>query len=445
MAQTSHESQAVGPHPVPEDRATRPLSRNRSFQLLWTSQFLSTIGTRTSRLSYPLLVLAAIGSPGDASLISAALTLPMPLLYLVAGVLVDRCGHKRVLLLCEGVRAVTLGSVAVAVLAGRVHVLALIVAAFVEGSCFVFFQLAEAALLPRVVPGDQLAPAVAANQARTSGAELVGQPLGGLLFGLGWAVPFLADAVSYLVSFIALLGLRIPQRPPPPAFWRRAGTGQVERPGLARDLLAGLRWFTRQRELVALAMVIGLVNLLFAALPLVMIVRARESGSTPEAIGWMFAMLSFGAITGAFVAPRLSRRVNHRRYLCLSPWFWSLCILALSASSQPLLLGGTMGAAMLAAPTFNVITSSYWYRVTPDELQARSQSVLRLISWGTLPLGALSAGWLTRLATSQAIALLALAMAIVAALMSVVSVVLKKATARVVRRARSAAVSVPGD
>ncbi|MDT7713355.1 MAG: hypothetical protein QOG46_2113 [Pseudonocardiales bacterium] len=45
-------------------------------------------------------------------------------------------------------------------------------------------------------------------------------------------------------------------------------------------------------------MVIGLVNLLFTALPLVMIVRAKGNGSTPEVIGWMFAMLSFGAITG---------------------------------------------------------------------------------------------------------------------------------------------------
>jgi len=410
VTQISHPPQAVDPEPAPEDRATRPLSRNRSFQLLWSSQFLSTIGTRTSRLSYPLLVLAVFGSPGDASLISAALTLPMPLFYLVAGALVDRCGHKRVLLLCEGIRAVTLGSVAVAVLAGRVHLAQLIVAAFVEGSCFVFFQLTEAALLPRVVPGDQLASAIAANQARTSGAELVGQPLGGLLFGLGWAVPFLADALSYSVSLLALLGLRVPARP-----IRGSGAGPVGRPGLAKDLIAGLRWFTRQRELVALAMVIGLVNLLFAALPLVMIVRARASGGTPEAIGWMFAMLSLGAITGAVAAPRLSRRVDRRRYLYLSPWFWSVCILALSTLSQPLALGGIMGVAMLAAPTFNVITSSSWYRVTPAELQARSQSVLRLISWGTLPLGSLSAGWLIHLGTTQALLILALAMAVVAA------------------------------
>ncbi|HZS23271.1 MAG TPA: MFS transporter [Pseudonocardiaceae bacterium] len=424
MTHIAQEPQAIDPDTAADGKADPPLSRNRAFQLLWGSQFLSTIGTRTSRLSYPLLVLAVLGSPADASLVSAALTLPMPLLYLLAGALVDRTGHKRVLLLCEGVRALALGSVAVAIFLRSVSLWQLIVVAFVEGSCFVFFQLAEAALVPRVVPGGQLASAIAANQARTSGAELVGQPLGGLLFGLGWAVPFLADAASYLASFIALLGLRIPAR-----VMSGAEVRPVGRRGLAHDLLAGLRWFARQREAIALAVVIGLVNLLFAALPLVMIVRARDSGSNPEAIGWMFAMLSCGAIIGAAAAPWLSRRVNRRLYLCLSPWFWSLCVLALSASSRPLLLGGIVGVAMLAAPTFNVITSSYWYRVTPDELQARSQSVLRLITWGALPLGSLTAGWLTRWPTSQAILVLALAMAIVATGMLGVSVVLRKATA----------------
>lgn len=405
MTQTPHQRNTA------DYENARPLSRNRNFQLLWTSQFLSTIGTRTSRLSYPLLVLAVLGSPSDASFVSAALTLPMPLLYLIAGALVDRCGHKRILLLCEFVRAAALGSLAVVIFLGRVHLPQLIVVAFLEGSCFVFFQITEAALIPRTVARNQLPTAIAANQARTSTAELAGQPLGGILFGLGWAVPFLADAISYLVSFTALLGLRL----------RTASTGQTstadhrDRPTIGHDLLAGLHWFFTQSELVTLAVLTGLVNLLFTALPLVMIVRAKDHGATPEAIGWMFATLTCGAIAGTFVAPRLSRQVNRRLYLRASPWFWSACILALATTSQPLLLGCIVGAAMLVAPTFNVITSTYWYRVTPDELQARSQSVKRLLSWGTLPLGSLTAGWLTHsTTTATAFVLIAAAMTLVA-------------------------------
>jgi MFS family permease len=407
MTQISAERNTANPD---DHENAGPLSRNRNFQLLWSSQFLSTIGTRTSRLSYPLLVLAVFGSAADASIVSAALTLPMPLLYLVAGALVDRCGHKRILLLCEIVRAAALGSLAIAIFRGSVHLPQLIVVAFLEGSCFVFFQITEAALIPRTVARNQLPSAIAANQARSSAAELVGQPLGGLLFGLGWAVPFFADATSYLVSFTALLRLRLLVNP-----HHTRTADHRDRPSLRHDFLVGLRWFLRQRELVALAVFIGLVNLLFTALPLVMIVQAKDHGATPGVIGWMFATLTCGAIAGTLLAPRLNRRVHQRLYLCASPWFWSVCILALAMTSRPLLLGCAVGAAMLAAPTFNVITSTYWYRVTPNELQARSHSVLRLLSWGTLPLGSLTAGWLTHsTTTATAFTVLAAAMALVA-------------------------------
>ncbi len=389
---------------TPSDRPVR-LARNRNFQLLWSTQFLSSVGTRTSRLCYPLLVLAALGSPAQASWVSMALTLPMPLFYLSAGAVVDRCGQKRILLVCEVARFVALGSVGAAVLLGTIALPHLMAAAFIEGTCFVFFQITEAALLPRVVPAEQLGPALAANQARGSTAELVGQPLGGFLFGLGWAIPFLVDAASYLVSFAALLGLRVPPRSAP-----ERGSA-----GLRGDFTAGLRWFVGQRELLVLAAFIGLVNLLFTALPLVMIVRVQQGGGGPAATGWMFALLSVGAIAGALVAPRLSRRVNQRVWLWTSPWLWAGCIAALATTHRPLVLGGIVGAAMLTAPTFNVITSTYWYRSTPDELQGRSQSALRMITWGTLPLGSLTAGLLTtHVSTTASFTGLAAGMSLVA-------------------------------
>jgi hypothetical protein len=72
----------------------------------------------------------------------------------------------------------------------------------------VFFQLAEGAALPHVVARAQLPAALARNQARDQGAQLAGQPLGGLLFGISHLLPFLVDAISYLVGFCSLLLVR---------------------------------------------------------------------------------------------------------------------------------------------------------------------------------------------------------------------------------------------
>jgi hypothetical protein len=84
----------------------------------------------------------------------------------------------------------------------------IVVAAFIEGTGYVFFRLSESAALPQIVPKPQLPTAVARNQARDQGADLAGQPLGGALFGITRLLPFAADAVSYAISFASLLFVR---------------------------------------------------------------------------------------------------------------------------------------------------------------------------------------------------------------------------------------------
>src|SRR3989442_8879571 len=155
-----------------------PLRRNRDFILLWSGQAVSTIGTRVSSLAYPVLVLALTHSPAKAGFVGFAQTLPFLLFYLPAGALVDRWNRKRVMLVADAGRAFALGSIAVALALDRLTLTQIAVVAFLEGSLFVFFQLSESAALPHVVPREQLATALAQNQAREQGADLAGRPLG---------------------------------------------------------------------------------------------------------------------------------------------------------------------------------------------------------------------------------------------------------------------------
>src|SRR5918992_4843122 len=90
---------------TPPGQAPPPLRRNRDFLLLWTGQVASTVGTRASSVAFPLLVLALTGSPSRAGLVAFAQTLPFPLLFLAAGVVVDRVDRKRLLLVADGAPA----------------------------------------------------------------------------------------------------------------------------------------------------------------------------------------------------------------------------------------------------------------------------------------------------------------------------------------------------
>ncbi|HEY3258821.1 MAG TPA: MFS transporter [Pseudonocardiaceae bacterium] len=386
-----------------------PLWRNRDFMLLWSGQVVSTVGIRVSSLAYPLLVLALTGSPATAGLVGFAQTLPFLLCYLPAGALVDRWDRKRVMLTADAGRALAVGGVAVALATATLALWMIVAAVFVEGVLFVFFQLAETAALPHVVPPEQLAPALAQNQAREQGADLVGQPLGGALFGISRVLPFAFDAVSYLVSFGTLLLVR-------PAFQASRTQSALSAGRLRAEIAEGLRWLWGQRFLRALVALIGLTNWVFNALFLVVIVRAQQLGASPAAIGLLFAGYGAAAVAGALAAPALQRRLAPRLVILGSLWTWAAVVALQAAAAAPWQLGVVVALSAPLGPLFNVVVGRYRYALTPDRLLARATSVSRLVAWGTIPVGTLSGGVLAQaVGTVPTVLVLAAAMALIAA------------------------------
>lgn len=360
----------------------RPLWRNRDFMLLWTGQVVSTVGTRITSLAYPLLVLSMTGSPLLAGVVGFAQALPFLVVYLPAGALVDRLDRKRVMLVADGIRAAALVTVVAGLVGDWLTLVHLVIVVFVDGACFVFFQLAEGAALPHIVPRHQLPTALAQNQAREHGAELAGQPLGGALFTIGHVVPFVVDAVSYMLSFVGLLFVR-------PGLQR---SREPSTRGLFAEIAEGLTWLWRQRFLRAVLGLIGATNIVLNALPLVLIVRAGQMGASPAFIGLLLAFSGVAAILGSFAAPWLHRRLPTTLVVVGALWVWAIGTAVLVVMPVPLWLGIAAGAPSLIGPLFNVVVGSYRYALVPDRLQARTQSASRLITWGTIPLAPLIAG-----------------------------------------------------
>ncbi len=360
------------------------LWRNRDFMLLWTGQVVSTVGVRVTSLAFPLLVLATTGSPAKAGLVGFAQTLPFLLCYLPAGAYVDRWDRKRVMLVSDAGRALAIGAVAVAVVMDTASLPLLMVAAFVEGALFVFFQLAESSALPHVVPRSQLPAALAQNQAREQGAELAGQPLGGVLFGIGHMLPFVFDALSYVVSFVTLCFIRP----------RLQGEREPVSTRLRADIAEGIRWLWHQRFLRAMVSLIGVTNLAFNALTLTLIVRAQQLGATPAQIGLMFAGYGGAAILGALTAPALQRRLPARVIIIGALWWWAAGFALVAVAPTIVWLGVVAALSALVGPAFNVVVTVFRYALTPDRLQARVLSVGRLVAWGTIPIGTLGGGLL---------------------------------------------------
>ena len=190
------------------------LLRNRDFVLLQLGQLLSTAGTSATAIAYPLLVLAVSHSPAKAGLVAFARLAPVGLFALVAGLAADRWSRKWLMVAADAVRAAAIGGLATAILLGHTAVWVILLVAFVEGAGSTFFDAAQPGALRAVVPRAQLPAAAGAQEARRATVRLAGPPLGGVLYGLDRAVPFLVDAVSYVFSTLSLLMMRTPFQEP---------------------------------------------------------------------------------------------------------------------------------------------------------------------------------------------------------------------------------------
>ncbi|MFL5658242.1 MAG: MFS transporter, partial [Ktedonobacteraceae bacterium] len=185
------------------------LWHNGNYLLLWSGQTVSSVGSGVSQIAFPLLVLMITRSPAQAGFAGALRTVPYFIFTLPGGALIDRWNRKWVMILCDAGRALSLASIPVAFILGDLTIAQLYIVALIEGTLYVFFDLAETASLPRVVSKEQLPAATAQNNVTFGVTTLLGPPLGTVLYSIGRVLPFLADAVSYAISVLSLFFIKV--------------------------------------------------------------------------------------------------------------------------------------------------------------------------------------------------------------------------------------------
>jgi MFS family permease len=369
--------------PPPPGSGT-PLRRNRDYRLLWTSQAVAEFGYYASTIAFPLLVLAVTGSTAASGLVLGTIAAAQLLVGLPAGALVDRWDRKRIMLCCEAAQALAAGSLVAALLFGAATVGHMVAVAAVIGVSAALFEPAEDAVLPRLVPDDQLSTAVAMNSARGSLGQLSGTAAGGFLFAVGRFVPFLVDVLTHVAAFVTLLFLRVPPRTEAP---RPAGR-------LVAEVADGLRWVWGHRHIRVTAACAVVLNLFFSAFYLVVIVLAQSRGVPSGEIGIMAAMLGAGGIAGALAAPYLTRVLSP--YVSIAAVFWVLTLLTpvAAVAGSGYVLGAIFAAMALLPPTANTTILTQQLLLTPDHLRGRLSSVIGLVTGVAAAVGPVVGGLL---------------------------------------------------
>jgi MFS family permease len=384
------------------------LWHNRDFLLLWSGQSVSALGSGISSLALPLLILALTGSPTIAGLVSGAGSLIYFILTLPAGALADRWDRKRVMILCNALLGLNMASIPVALLIGRLTITQLFINSLVSGACTIFLYVAEKASLPRVVTKQQLPKAMAQYEASESGIELISPSLGGILYSIARAFPFVADAVSYLLLTGALFFIRKEFQQ------ERSDTRQR----LFSEIREGIVWLWRHPLLRTMTLLMaGYFFVLALGDELPLIVVAQSHGATPAIIGLIFAAGGIGGLVGAFCAPWLQKRYRVGRITIAVHWGFAL-LWPLYALAPNVLLLGVLGIVVgFIDQIHDVIWISYRVGLIPDALQGRVTSTYRLISRSLRPLGlALSGICIQRIGAPQTFLVAAACLAALATL-----------------------------
>jgi MFS family permease len=368
--------------------------RNGAFVRVFSASAISYFGSFITRIALPLAAIYVLKA--DALGMSAVRSFELvgSLLFgLFAGAWVDRLRRRPIMITADLGRAILLGSIPLAAVAGALSMPQLVLVAFLAAILSSFFDTASFAYLPSIVDRARLIKANSALSASASVAEVTGFGLSGFLVGLLTApIAIAIDAASFVVSAVLLLTIRRPEPPRPPV---------AEREPVLREIQVGIREVARSPILRPIALahagnhvvwgVFGTTYLLFAT-------QVIRLDAAP--IGIITALGGAGSLVGAAIAGRLSGRVGVGSAMIIGLiGFTAGEALIPLAPDGAVLLGGALLIAQQvfgdgAATIHDILETSLKQAVVSDRVLGRVNASIDFLTTLTALVGTVGGGLL---------------------------------------------------
>ncbi|GAB3176466.1 MFS transporter [Streptomyces incanus] len=366
----------------------------RDFLRLWAGDAVSQIGSQITLFALPFTAVAVLHVSGDqVGLLQALYTLPFLLMPLPAGLWLDSRPLRPVLITVNLFCAVLVLSVPLAAAAGALGLTQLYVVAVLGGAATVTSDIAKVALLPRLVPADRLASANSRFNTGLAVGATSGPGLAGWLTTLvGAPNSLFGDSLSYLFCAGAMARLEHredarPARPP-------------RKRNLCEEVTAGLRVVARYAPLRNIAVHAALFNACAQLLNVALVVYlVRERGYGGGAYGLVLVCGGLGGVLGTVAAPLLIRRLGHGRAILavVTVSVPAFCIIPAAHGTRATvvaLCSFALFTGSAGAGAGSVVSATVRHLASPPDLHARVNAAYRLVTFGSMPAGALAGGLL---------------------------------------------------
>jgi MFS family permease len=356
--------------------------KKSAISALVLAETISVLGTRMTYLALPWFVLVTTGSPGKMSLVLAAEILPMAILGIPSGTVVQRLGSRTTMLIADFARAPILASIPLLYAADLLSFGLLLGIVALLGCFMPPYFASQRTILPELVGEDEtrMSQANSAIEGGTAFAALIGPVLAGVLIPfIGAPNVLYVDAATYLVAFLLILAF-VPRRKPVAA-------------AVQHGVLAGLRFVLQDRLLAPMAATVVAFGFLSAGMSAGLPVYAYdEFDGSAWIAGLFYGALGAGALVGSLVAVFAVRRLPPLRLaalgiLAFAVPLWVLPFLPPWPVVFAALFAATFFTPLVNGPTLGVLTAR-----TPEHLRPKVMTAVITANTLAAPLGFLIAG-----------------------------------------------------
>jgi MFS family permease len=370
---------------------TTKLRRSPSFIWLWTGQTISVLGSQLSGLALPVFAVTMLGvTEAQLGLLGTFDNAAFLVFALLAGAWVDRWVKRRVMIVADLVRMVSVAAIPILYFAGLFQFWHLLVLGAIIGTATVFFDVASQSIIPILFKDEQIG---AANSALETSGQIAG--IGGPSL-VGWLLLFLkapflllADAVSFLVSALTLSFIRDQEVPKP----------TEDRRPLREEIAEGLKFVWNQPLIRRISFTTATSNL-FNSLAMVLfpIFILRYLDISVGVWGLMMSVASVGGLLGAMSASKLMKLIGEGQLIVYSAVASGLVFLVIPIVAflphelAPWILTVVEFCISFLVLTYNITQVSARQRLCPKPLLGRMNASIRFMVWGVMPIGSLIGG-----------------------------------------------------
>jgi MFS family permease len=359
--------------------------RHRNFQLFFSGQMISLVGTWMDSIAEAWLVYRLTGSSLLLGTVAFAGQIPVFLLAPIGGMVADRWNRQRIVIATQATSMVLAGILAMLTLTHRVTVWEVVVLAALMGAVNAFDIPARQAFLVDMVGREDLMNAIALNSSMFNGARVIGPSIAGILvatIGEGWC--FAANSISYIAVIAGLMMMRVNRAPV-----------EERRVSPYEHIVEGFSFVWNTGPIRALLLLLGLVSLVAMPYSVLMPIFAKRIlHGDARTLGVLMAATGVGALGGALT---LATRTGVRglgRWVAMACASFGVALILFSFSRwyilSVILLVPVGFSMMVQMASSNTLIQA----MVPDRLRGRAMAVYSMMFMGMAPMGALLAGGL---------------------------------------------------